>query len=44
MNTETETGDEFDQYEDDRDEDEATQYMIEQSLLQYSKRKAAISR
>ncbi|XP_062315529.1 dynein axonemal heavy chain 12 [Osmerus eperlanus] len=43
MNTETETGDEFDQYEDDRDEDEATQYMIEQSLLQYSKRKAAIS-
>lgn len=33
MNTETEDG--FYQSEDDLDEDEATQYIIEQSLIQY---------
>lgn len=37
MNTETE-GD-FYQSEDDLDEDEATQYIIEQSLIQYRKLK-----
>ncbi|XP_041655644.1 dynein heavy chain 12, axonemal isoform X2 [Cheilinus undulatus] len=37
MNTETE--DEFYQSEDDLDEDEATQYIIEQSLIEYRKLK-----
>lgn len=37
MNTETE--DDFYQSEDDLDEDEATQYIIEQSLIQYRKLK-----
>ncbi|XP_058499707.1 dynein axonemal heavy chain 12 [Solea solea] len=35
----TETKDDFYQSEDDLDEDEATQYMIEQSLIQYRKLK-----
>lgn len=37
MNTETE--DDYYQSEDDLDEDEATQYIIEQSLIQYRKLK-----
>lgn len=37
MNTETE--DEFHTSEDDLDEDEATQYIIEQSLIEYRKLK-----
>lgn len=37
MNTETE--DDFYQSEDDLDEDEATQYIIEQSLIEYRKLK-----
>lgn len=35
----SETGDDFYQSEDDLDEDEATQYIIEQSLSQYRKLK-----
>lgn len=35
----TETEDDFYQSEDDLDEDEATQYIIEQSLIQYRKLK-----
>ena len=35
----TQTEDEFDRSEDDLDEDEATQYIIEQSLIQYRKLK-----
>lgn len=35
----TETEDDFYQSEEDLDEDEATQYIIEQSLIQYRKLK-----